>query len=148
MKEIERKFLVNNLSIITDCPFDEIQQSYLFNEENKSLRIRIKNDSAFLTIKGNQFGITRDEFEYSIPKVEALEMIDRFNLNVLMKKRYYKFEEGMKWEIDVFGGKLVGLIVAEIELPSEEFQFAKPNWVGDEVTFDPSYLNAELFKKL
>lgn len=148
MKEIERKFLVEDSSILTVCSFDEIKQTYLFNELNKSLRIRLKNENAFLTIKGNQVGITRDEFEYQIPKEDAIEMIERFNLKVLSKKRYYLKEHGLTWEIDVFEGKLEGLIVAEIELPQENFDFQIPKWVGEEVTSDPSYLNAELFKKL
>ncbi len=87
MKEIERKFLVKDQTFYQNCRFDQIQQTYLFNESNKSLRIRIKNDVAYLTIKGNQIGITRDEFEYEIPKGEALEIIDRFDLKVLSKKR-------------------------------------------------------------
>lgn len=148
MKEIERKFLVEDSSILTVCSFDEIKQTYLFNELNKSLRIRLKNENAFLTIKGNQVGITRDEFEYQIPKEDAIEMIERFNLKVLSKKRYYLKEHGLTWEIDVFEGKLEGLIVAEIELSHENFDFQIPNWVGEEVTSDPNYLNVELFKKL
>jgi CYTH domain-containing protein len=148
MKEIERKFLVKDQTFYQNCRFDQIQQTYLFNESNKSLRIRIKNDVAYLTIKGNQIGITRDEFEYEIPKGEALEIIDRFDLKVLSKKRHYLNLGNLTWEIDVFEGKLAGLIVAEIELPTEEFELDIPLWVGEEVTFDPSYLNAELFKKL
>ena len=148
MKEIERKFLVKIFSVIEECKFDQIQQSYLFNELNKSLRLRIKNDLAYITIKGNQIGITRDEFEYQIPKEEALEIIERFNLKVLSKKRYYLNYGSLTWEIDVFEGSLNGLVVAEIEIPSENHEFEIPSWVGEEVTHDPSYLNAELFKKL
>jgi adenylate cyclase len=148
MKEIERKFLVRHETILSECSFDEIKQTYLFNERNKSLRIRLKNDQAFLTIKGNQLGITRDEFEYEIPKLDAIDIIERFNLKVLSKKRYYLKQENLTWEIDVFEGKLKGLIIAEIELPSEKFNIEIPSWVGEEVTCDSSYLNAELFKKL
>ncbi len=148
MKEIERKFLVTDFSAIKDCPFAEIKQTYLFNEYDKSLRIRLKNKQAFITIKGNQVGITRDEFEYQIPKKDALEIIQRFNLKVLSKKRYYFNIDNFTWEIDVFEGKLNGLIVAEIELPFETFEFEIPDWIGEEVTYDSSYLNAELFKKL
>jgi adenylate cyclase len=148
MKEIERKFLVKDSSIIMNCVFDEIKQTYLFNELNKSLRIRLKNESAFLTIKGNQEGISRDEFEYEIPKIDAIEMIERFNLKVISKRRYYLIAQNLTWEIDVFEEKLKGLVVAEIELPFEHFEFEVPDWIGEEVTFDPSYLNAELFKKL
>jgi CYTH domain-containing protein len=148
MKEIERKYLVKDQSVYQNCRFNHIHQTYLFNESNKSLRIRIKNDLAYLTIKGNQIGITRDEFEYEIPKGEALEIIGRFELKVLSKKRYYLNSGNLTWEIDVFEGKLAGLIVAEIELPYEDFEIDIPSWVGEEVTSDPSYLNAELFKKL
>jgi CYTH domain-containing protein len=148
MKEIERKFLVKDFSVIQDCLFDIIQQSYLFNETTKSLRIRIKNDRAFLTIKGNLVGITRDEFEYQIPKQEAIEIIEKFGLKILSKKRYYKEIDGLKWEIDVFEGSLSGLFIAEIELPDENFNFKLPHWIGKEVTFDKNYFNAELIKKL
>jgi CYTH domain-containing protein len=148
MKEIERKFLVKDFSVIQDCSFDIIQQSYLFNETTKSLRIRIKNDLAFLTIKGNLVGITRDEFEYQIPKQEAIEIIEKFGLKVLSKKRYYKEIDGLKWEIDVFEGSISGLFIAEIELPDENFNFKLPDWIGKEVTFDKNYFNAELIKKL
>ncbi|MFY7669072.1 MAG: CYTH domain-containing protein [Crocinitomicaceae bacterium] len=148
MKEIERKFLVKDILVIEGCKFDQIQQTYLFNEPNKSLRVRIKNEFAFLTIKGNQIGITRDEFEYEIPKGEALEIIEKFDLKVLSKKRHYLNFGDLTWEIDVFEGKLSGLIVAEIEIPSENFEFEIPSWIGEEVTYDSSYLNAELFKKL
>jgi adenylate cyclase len=148
MKEIERKFLVNNPTVIEGCQFDQIKQTYLFNEPNKSLRVRIKNEMAFLTIKGNQIGFTRDEFEYKIPKEQALEIIECFDLKVISKKRYYLNFENFLWEIDVFEGKLNGLILAEIELPSEMAEFNVPTWLGKEVTSDPSYLNAELFKKL
>jgi adenylate cyclase len=148
MKEIERKFLVNDLDVINDCRFDLIQQTYLFNEANKSLRIRVKNEFAFLTIKGNQVGITRDEFEYEIPKNEAIEMIEQFHLKVLLKRRYYKQVDDLTWEIDVFEGKLTGLIMAEIEIPTEDFLFEVPTWIGEEVTHNSEFLNAELFKKL
>ena len=148
MKEIERKFLVNDLSIIDNCFFDEIRQSYLFNEIDKSLRIRIKNEKAFLTIKGGQNGISRDEFEFEISLIDAKEMIRLFDLKELVKKRYYKSDDVLTWEIDVFQGELSGLVVAEIELPTENFNFEIPDWLGKEVTFDRTYLNAELFKKL
>jgi adenylate cyclase len=139
---------VNDLTVINDCSFDEIRQSYLFNEDEKSLRIRIKNDIAFLTIKGQQQGISRDEFEYEIPKSEAEDLIRVFQLKELSKKRYYKIQGELTWEIDVFQEKLNGLVVAEIELPAETTVFEVPNWIGEEVTYDKSYLNAELIKQL
>lgn len=148
MKEIERKFLVNDLSVIENCLFDEIKQAYLFNENQKSLRIRIKNEKAFLTIKGQISGFSRNEFEYEVPKEEAVEMIEEFQLKVLEKRRYYFSAIPFIWEIDVFLGGLAGIVVAEIELPSEETKFELPSWIGEEVTFDKKYLNAELIKRL
>lgn len=148
MKEIERKFLVNDLSVIENCVFDEIKQAYLFNENQKSLRIRIKNETAFLTIKGQISGFSRNEFEFEIPNVDAVEMIEEFQLKVLEKRRYYLNAHPFTWEIDVFLGGLAGVVVAEIELPSEETKFEIPNWIGEEVTFDSNYLNAELIKRL
>lgn len=148
MKEIERKFLVNDLSVIENCVFDDIKQAYLFNENQKSLRIRIKNEKAFLTIKGQISGFSRNEFEYEVPKEEAVEMIEEFQLKVLEKRRYYFSANPFIWEIDVFLGGLAGIVVAEIELPSEETKFELPSWIGEEVTFDKKYLNAELIKRL
>ena len=148
MKEIERKFLVNDLTVIENCTYVEIKQAYLFNEKEKSLRIRIKNDRAFLTIKGNNSGFTRDEFEYEIPKSDAEEMIGIFQLKVLEKRRYYFVSESFTWEIDVFKGKYEGLVLAEIELNNENEEFQLPAWIGEEVTNDPTYLNVNLFKNL
>ena len=92
--------------------------------------------------------LTRSEYEYEIPVNEALSLIEDFDLKVLKKLRY-KIEYQLKtWEIDVFEGKLEGLVIAEIELEKEDEKFEIPEWVDQEVTFDPTYLNANLFNRL
>lgn len=150
MVEIERKYLVhktvfNYIDTITPA---HITQAYLVNEKSKSVRVRIINDSAFLAIKSEMKNLTRSEYEYEIPVNEALSLIEDFDLKVFKKLRY-KIEYQLKtWEIDVFEGKLEGLVIAEIELEKEDEKFEIPEWVGQEVTFDPTYLNANLINRL
>ena len=146
LKEIERKFKVNASvsAIIAKINPIEIQQAYLLNSEGLSVRIRIKDTKAYLTIKGGTNPLIRDEFEYEIPMVEAHEMLDNYCKQRLIKKRYCLKQEALTWEIDVFEGNLSGLIIAEIELPSIETTFDLPHWIEEEVTMDPNYLNANL----
>ena len=150
MVEIERKFLVNtkNLIDINRHTPDIISQAYLINEESKSVRIRIKNKTAFITIKGSMTGISRLEYEYEIPVKDALEIIKKFELKTIKKKRYELLYEGKLWEVDFFEGKLEGLVLAEIELQTEDETFLLPNWIGKEVTLDSQYLNANLIHRL
>jgi CYTH domain-containing protein len=150
MKEIERKYLVqqNDFSFLNSVEGKKIKQAYIQNEEDRTVRIRTKADKAFLTIKIGKDTLSRDEFEYQIPVKDALSMMEIMNLKVLSKTRYeIKFENNL-WEVDVFEGKLDGLIIAEIELESEDESFNKPVWLGREVTNEPSYLNAKLIEKL
>lgn len=146
LKEIERKFKVNAAvrAIIAKINPIEIQQAYLLNAEGLSVRIRIKDDKAFLTIKGGSNPLIRDEFEYEIPMVEAIEILENYCKQRLIKKRYCLKKGALTWEIDVFEGNLSGLIIAEIELPSIETTFDLPEWIEEEVTMDPNYLNANL----
>ena len=150
MVEIERKYLVHKTVfkyIDTVTPV-HITQAYLVNEKSKSVRVRMMNDMAFLTIKSDMKNLTRSEYEYEIPVKEALSLIEVFDLKVLMKLRY-RIEYHLKtWEIDVFEGKLEGLVIAEIELEKEDEKFEIPEWVGQEVTFDPTYLNANLINRM
>ena len=150
MLEIERKFLV-------DAKAWEIQpkgipaiisQSYLLNTIEKTIRLRIKDKDAYLTIKGPTQGITREEFEYKIPMADAQIMIDTFNLKVLKKKRFEVRMNKTLWEIDVFEGALSGLILAEVELQSEDETFEKPPWLGQEVSHLAAYYNANLIDRL
>lgn len=150
MKEIERKFLVDvsRLDWIKEFPSKAIKQAYIQNEIERSVRVRTKGDKAFLTIKSGKNALNRDEFEYEIPVSDALEMFERLELKVLSKIRYLVPFENHTWEVDVFEGKLEGLVVAEIELSSEDELFKKPDWILNEVTEDTSYLNANLIKQL
>ena len=150
MIEIERKYLVHNtvLNYFDKAKPLSITQAYLVNEKSKSVRVRVINDRAFLTIKSEMKNLTRSEYEYEIPVKEALSLIEVFDLKVLKKLRY-KVEYHLKtWEIDVFEGKLQGLVIAEIELEREDEKFETPEWVNKEVTFDSRYLNANLINRL
>jgi CYTH domain-containing protein len=93
-------------------------------------------------------GVTRNEFEYLIPVSDAEEMIEKAALLCLEKDRYIIKYKGNDWEIDVFKGKYLGLVLAEIELENENDEIELPSWIGDEVTNDPAYLNVNLFKNL
>ena len=151
MTEIERKFLVND-QIQTLLPTLEgvsIRQGYLLDSpDGKTVRVRTKGTKGFLTIKGPSEGISRTEFEYAIPHDEAEQLLNHFCAQVLSKVRYTTVHEGKTWEIDVFHGKLSGLIVAEIELEHENESFALPDWAAEEVSHDPAYYNVNLIKKL
>jgi CYTH domain-containing protein len=149
LKEIERKFLVaNDAWKAAKCIGQrELKQAYLLRENDRSVRIRVTDNMAFFTIKLGT-GITRSEFEYEIPQDEANEMIDEANLPCLHKTRYYIQFADNTWELDVFHGELNGLLVAELELSHENQVFERPDWLGEEVTFDPAYLNSNLIERL
>ena len=149
MLEIERKYLLESLEWKNEeiQSVSNIKQAYLFEDQDKSIRIRIKSDHAFITIKMGQ-GLVRSEFEYLIPVNDANEMIEKAELLCIEKDRYVILHEGNEWEIDVFKGKYEGLVLAEIELESENDEIELPLWIGEEVTNDPSYLNVNLFKGL
>lgn len=150
MKEIERKFLVNSeeLEFIKTNIGIKIQQAYIQNEKDRTVRLRTKGDKAFLTVKSGTTTLSRDEFEYQIPVEDALTMMKVMELKTLTKTRFEIQLNQHKWEVDVFEGKLKGLIIAEIELKSEDEYFDKPTWLGEEVTFDTNYLNANLINRL
>jgi CYTH domain-containing protein len=149
MLEIERKYLMKSLDWKSQAiqSVTNIKQAYLFENHEKSVRIRIRSDQAFLTIKMGK-GVTRNEFEYLIPVSDAEEMIEKASLLCLEKDRYVVHYKGNDWEIDVFKGKYEGLVLAEIELEHENDEIELPSWVGEEVTNDPAYLNVNLFKGL
>ncbi len=144
--EIERKFLVNLAEWQQfEKPYgNSLRQGYMLKEPGKTVRIRITNQQSFITIKGKSKGVTRAEFEYEIPRSEAEELLTDFCEEVITKIRYDIEFAGKIWEVDVFFGDNAGLIVAEIELDSEDEEFAKPSWVGQEVTHDKRYFNSNL----
>lgn len=149
MKEIEYKFLVDKAewSKIEKPVPSKIVQGYLSNKKECTVRIRIKNEKGFLTIKGENKGIVRDEFEYEIPLSEAEKMLDLFVDKKIEKERYPILFEGKKWEVDVFHGKLSGLILAELEVSSKDEQFSRPQWVTEDVSTNPKYFNSVLIER-
>jgi CYTH domain-containing protein len=147
--EIERKFLIHRQlwdAVIKPSP-KKIVQAYLVSTAEKTIRIRIKGDKGFITIKGPTKGISRSEFEYEIPLIDAEALISQFAEKVINKERYEIYFDEKLWEIDVFHGKLEGLILAEIELESEDETFSVPEWIGKEVSHDVEYYNARLVEK-
>lgn len=148
MKEIERKFTVKPsvADVLVFLKPKQIQQGYLSDEAGKTVRVRTKGEKGFLTIKGKTTGITRAEFEYEIPYLEAIELLTHFCDKTLSKDRYTLTFKEKVWEIDVFHDTLEGLIVAEIELENETDEFEKPDWILDEVSYDARYYNSQLVK--
>ena len=146
-KEIERKFLVIGDSWRSLAQGTHYRQGYLNSAKERTVRIRTINDKAFMTIKGPTVGITRMEFEYEIPHIECVEMLTHLAEQPIVEKIRYKIaQDGLVWEIDEFLGVNKGLIVAEVELQSEDQKFEKPEWIGEEVSGDPRYFNSNLVK--
>lgn len=147
--EIERKFLVKS-SAYKAAAFqsENIIQSFLSSVPERTVRVRIKGNSGFITIKGigNESGTTRFEWEKEIPLKEARELIKICEPGVINKKRFYIKNDKHLYEVDEFSGKNEGLTIAEIELNSENEKFNKPDWLGDEVTGDVKFYNSYLVK--
>ncbi|MDE6496689.1 MAG: CYTH domain-containing protein [Duncaniella sp.] len=147
-KEIERKYLVNDDSYkVMAVKAVAIKQSYLNRDPQCTVRIRIKGNQGFLTVKGITVGATRDEWEYPIPASDAEEMAERLTGGWgIDKTRYIVEYGGFIWEVDEFHGRHDGLVVAEVELPSEHTAVKLPPFVGQEVTGDSRYYNSTLAK--
>ena len=145
-KEIERKFLVKDQSFMSMAgKVDRIEQGYVSLRPGGTVRVRIKNDRAYLTVKGLNKGAVRDEWEYEIPMTDAREMVDRVTEGIVIKKLRYNVDyQGRKWEVDVFEGVHQGLILAEVELESVDAPIELPPFIGDEVTGNPQYYNSVL----
>lgn len=146
--EIERKFLVKDRSWMQGAEGKLYSQGYLIREKERTVRVRRVEDRAFLTVKGESDGLSRLEYEYEIPVADGQELLDTLCKRPLIEKvRYLVSYAGMVWEVDEFRGANKGLVVAEIELASPEQQFAKPPWLGEEVTGDLRYYNSILSRK-
>lgn len=147
-KEIERKFLVSGEFIHLANRQIEILQTYLVVDREKTIRIRTTDQKAYLTVKGRPEAnsIGRDEWEFEIPVSDAREMLRLCLPGKIVKTRYLVPSGKHTFEVDVFHDKNDGLIIAEIELASENEEFIKPDWLGEEVTGDPAYYNANLIK--
>lgn len=146
--EIERKFLVRSHAwreASTREPI-AIRQGYLVAGEGASVRVRIADESATLTIKGERDGRTRDEFEYPIPVADAHGLHALCPHPLIEKQRHEITHCGKLWEVDEFGGALAGLVIAEVELDREDEAVELPDWVGEEVTHDVRYRNSSLVK--
>jgi adenylate cyclase len=144
--EIERKFLLANdnwRAAVTESA--RMRQGYLNREQRCSVRVRTSGDKAWLNIKGTTIGAQRPEFEYEIPLADANVLLDTLSHQPLIEKcRHYLPYQGHLWEIDEFEGENAGLIVAEIELEHADEAFARPDWLGREVTEDVRYYNTSL----
>ena len=146
--ETERKFLVKGAFRHLAAREIKIVQSYLSIDPDKTIRLRIADEKAFLTIKGRPLKntITRNEWEVQVPVTDAEEMMHLCLPGRIVKTRYLIPSGRHVFEVDVFHEKNEGLIIAEIELISEDEQFTKPDWLGEEVTGNPKYYNANLIK--
>jgi adenylate cyclase len=144
--EIERKFLVNGDSWRDAVLSQErIMQGYLANNQNATVRVRVKGAQAFLTIKGAAQGISRSEYEYPIPVEDAEAMLAELAVSPAIDKVRYRVRHGDQvWELDVFAGDNAGLVMAELELEHEDQPYDRPDWAGTEVSGDPRYYNVNL----
>ena len=141
--EIERKFLVIGQPWKTWKAGVYYQQGYLSKDIHATTRVRLAGDKGYLTVKGKTDGISRLEFEYNIPQQDAQQLLSLCT-GIIEKTRYLYEHQGHVWELDVFHGDNQGLVVAEIELKNIDEAFAKPSWIGLEVSNDVRYFNSSL----
>lgn len=141
--EIERKFLVHGTGWRQGDSV-RLSQGYLNRDRHRTVRVRVAGAKAFLTVKSVPQGVTRAEFEYEIPVDDAEQMLKLSDGPVVEKNRHVIVHEGSKWEVDEFLGDNAGLVIAEIELTSEDQPFSRPAWLGREVTHDSRYYNSSL----
>ena len=141
--EIERKFLVHTAPDLSGYPSERIAQTYL-SAGLPTVRVRIKGEQGFLTIKGPSVGISRKEYEYEIPLADAEEMLALPSFGRVDKLRYYIPAGRHLLELDVFQGVHAGLVLAEVELKSADEMVVLPNWVGEEVSTDARYYNSSI----
>ena len=149
-KEIERKFIVDQTKLPSLGKGVRIRQGYILNSPEKVVRVRTSDFGGsstwgYITVKGPNEGMTRDEFEYDIPFEEANEMLDKLCPRVLEKTRYDLVYENVDWEIDFFEGQT--LVLGEVELRNESDDIPIPEWAEKEVTDDPRFYNSNLIKE-
>ena len=147
MIEIERKFLVasdgwKKHTLVKKVP---IEQGYIDTAGTSTVRVRVTDSQAFMTIKGAARGLTRNEFEYEIPHDDGVQLIKMCEKPTVKKTRHYVVDNNQQlWEVDTFRGTNRGLVLAEIELESEKQPVNIPQWIGKEVTQDERYRNTAL----
>lgn len=143
--EIEYKYLVKNDNYkCLATSRTHILQGYLNREPERTVRVRVKGEKGFLTVKGKNSGASRLEFEYEIPRADAEQMLKLCLPPVLDKTRYIVPHDGHLWEVDEFHGAREGLVTAEIELHSESERYSMPDFIGENVTGAPQYYNSNL----
>ncbi len=143
--EIERKFLLDGDRWRDGTVGVDYRQGYLNNDKERIVRVRIMGEQGRLTIKGLNHGLSRREYEYDIPLEEARELLEELALRPIIHKcRYTRTHAGMKWEIDEFLDDNAGLLVAEVELESEDQEIDLPPWIGREISGDSRYFNSNL----
>ena len=148
--ERERKFIVRDQSWRADVTkTTELKQAYIQSDDETSVRVRKTDAQGFLTIKAGSNPLRRLEFEYEIPVADAEALIRSVCKEPMLQKvrHYVPTSDGLVWEVDEFAGHLRGLIIAEVELPSDADRPILPSWIGEEVTDDHRYLNANLSKR-
>lgn len=157
-KEIEHKYLVTSEAFKLLAQGTYYRQGYVPTLNGMTVRVRIAGEQGYLTMKDHAVNLTRHEFEYPIPKEDARQMLELMCDKPQIEKTRYVIAapagwrpdgtrvEGLHWEVDVFGGDNEGLIVAEIEVPTEDTQYDLPEWIGKEVTGDHRYYNSALAK--
>ena len=147
--EIERKFIVKGDFSKEICNSQRIVQGYICSQPGRTVRIRIRGEKGFLTIKGpsDDKGLSRYEFEQEIPLPDAEQLLTLCEPGVIDKVRHLVRAGKHTWEVDVFHGANEGLVMAEIELASEDEPFEKPDWIGEEVSGDRRYYNSMLTKE-
>lgn len=146
-KEIERKFLVTDVDAVRSSAFESvrIRQGYLSVDSQRTVRVRVRGDRGFLTVKGINRGIERMEWEYEIPVADAVEMLEICSGKIIDKTRHLIAYEGHTWEVDEFYLP-VGMWLAEVELTAPDEAVMLPSWVGQEVTGNPDYYNSNMSK--
>lgn len=144
--ETERKYIVNAAKWKVAHKKDKhvIEQGYILNSAEKTVRVRLYDDKGFITIKGKTDGFSRTEFEYEIPVEDARVLLKDFCKSTIKKIRYKVLYSGRLWEVDEFLDENKGLLMAELELKSKDEQFALPEWIDKEVTGDTRYYNSYL----
>lgn len=144
--ETERKFLVRSDEWRENAKAITVRQGYLARDKGRTVRVRVAGNQGFITIKGKTLadGITKPEYEYKIPKKDAEDLLKMCLRGIVEKTRHLVKYRGRTWEVDEFHGDNKGLVVAELELKSAKEAFAKPAWLGKEVTEDGRYTNAAL----
>ena len=144
-QEIERKFLVTGDAWRKLAKGTVYRQGYLSTVKERTVRVRTVGDKGYLTVKGLSVGAKRAEFDYEIPVTDADVMLDELCEQPLIEKTRYKIPfDGLIWEVDEFASDNEGLIVAEVELSDEDQEVRLPDWIGEEVTDDLRYFNANL----